>query len=310
MAYRLQASALKTCLACPCCHGALDWSPDMITCTACGAPFAIVDGIPVMVPVDERPGSSEADRLHKRQQAAFFDNFGEAEFEIRRPWGTARLYRWMMEHKFKRSLASLGGIDLNTAIAVCGGSGMDAELLARRGMSVIVSDISLGAARRAQERARRSGLPIEVVVADVEQLPFAGSSVDLVYVHDGLHHLNHPLAGVQEMARVAARAVSINEPAKAALTAAAVTVGIATSVEDAGNRVERLNMDDLIEILEGDGLRVTRAQRYALFYRHEPGPVARLMSAPGLFQATTLGWAVVNLAIGRFGNKLTVQAKR
>ena len=77
-------------------------------------------------------------------------------------------------------------------ITICGGSGIDAEFLARQGASVIATDLSLGAVQRAVERGRRAELPIDAVVADAEHLPFADGSVDVVYVHDGLHHLYDP----------------------------------------------------------------------------------------------------------------------
>ena len=86
-------------------------------------------------------------------------------------------------------------------LVVCGGSGMDAEFLAKRGFGVIVSDISTAAIQRAFERARRHGFQLAgAVVADAESLPFADKSFDLAYVHDGLHHPEHPFAALREMA--------------------------------------------------------------------------------------------------------------
>ncbi|MCA1571279.1 MAG: class I SAM-dependent methyltransferase [Chloroflexi bacterium] len=41
----------------------------------------------------------------------------------------------------------------------------------------------------AEYLARRGG----AVVADVEHLPYADRSLDMVYVHDGLHHLSDPM---------------------------------------------------------------------------------------------------------------------
>ncbi len=68
---------------------------------------------------------------HKRQQAQFFDEAND-EFEIERPSGTPRLYKSLIEEKFARSVAgirpTLAGA---TVLNVCGGSGMDAEYIAR-----------------------------------------------------------------------------------------------------------------------------------------------------------------------------------
>jgi ubiquinone/menaquinone biosynthesis C-methylase UbiE len=265
------------------------------------ADFSLEDGIPIFV----RGGTD-----HARRQAAHFDE-EDAEFETSRPHGTTRLYEWLIEEKFRRSVRGIqdllrGG----SALAVCGGSGMDAELLARAGASVVSADISLGAARRVRERARRSGVDIVPVVADAEDLPFEDCSFDLVYVHDGLHHLEHPYAGLAEMARVARRAVSVTEPARAAITAAAVRLGLALEREDAGNPVARLELEEVENALRGAGFRIVEAHRYGMFYRHRPGPVSHLFSRRRLFPLATGAVTALNDGAGGIGNKLTVQAVR
>ncbi len=148
------------------------------------------------------------------------------------------------------------------------------------------------------------------MVADAEHLPFRDRSVDLAYVHDGLHHLEEPAAALAEMARVAARGVSINEPARAALTAGAVRLGLAQEREEAGNRVARLAPRELAAELERHGFHVVQAERYGMFYRHEPGPLARVLSRRGAFALTTAALLAANGLAGALGNKLTVQAVR
>jgi SAM-dependent methyltransferase len=187
---------------------------------------------------------------------------------------------------------------------------MDAEFLARAGATVISSDLSLGAAKRAAERARRYGLALEPVVADVERLPFRDQAFDLVYVHDGLHHLERPDAGLAEMARVADRVVSVSEPARAAATAVAVRLGLAQEQEEAGNRVARLTLEEVADELRSHGFRIVEAERYAMRYSHHPGLVVRWLSSAPLFPLACVGLRALNLPIGRFGNKLTVQAMR
>lgn len=297
------ASTLQALLACPACRGLLEWEADRITCAGCRNIYPVQDGIPVMA----RPDTADA---HKSRQAGYFDEHEDTEFEATRPHGTPGLYQWLLQEKFRRSVAGLGPGDGATVLTVCGGSGMDAEFLAGNGFTVVASDLSLGAARRAKERARRFGVEFAVVVADVEHLPFGDRSIDFSYVHDGLHHLTDPLTGVAEMARVAGRGISINEPARAAATAAAVKVGLSVDVEEAGNRVERLRLDQVRRALEERGFRVTTAERYAMLYRHEPGTLMRILSLPVAFGLTTAGWRLLNRAIGRFGNKLSVQAMR
>ncbi len=117
--------------------------------------------------IDERGTEASVDGAdrYKRDQAAFFDA-QPAAWETSRPHGAPALYRWLMEEKFRRSVDGLQSVLPGaTVLTVCGGSGMDAEFLARAGARVIASDISLGAARRALERSRRHGVPITPIVS-------------------------------------------------------------------------------------------------------------------------------------------------
>jgi SAM-dependent methyltransferase len=314
--------ALHELLVCPSCCGSLHRQADSWVCRICGTTFAISDGIPVFV----TEGALDHDELdlaagaghdnhgragHKRSQAAFFDEAALADFEIERPVGSPGLYRFLLTEKFRRSVEALGGrLDGWTALVVCGGSGMDAEFLAGVGASVISSDISLQAAHRVRERVRRHGTPILPIVADVEHLPFADRSVDLVYVHDGLHHLEDPSLGIMEMARVAKRAVCINEPARATATAIGVRLGVALDREEAGNPVARLESAGVGSGLQAAGFRVVHAGRYAMYYHHVPGRLMTLLSGRWLLAATILAWRLANGIIGRVGNKLTIVAVR
>lgn len=304
--------------------GRLHVERDSYACTACGRTYAIADGTPVFVD----KGAADHDELdhlqgerghrhstvgdaHKAAQSAFFDRTDLAEFEIERPMGSPGLYRFFLTEKFRRSLKPFNGrLDGWTALTVCGGSGMDAEFLASAGATVISSDLSLGAAHRVRERANRHGVAIVPIVADVEHLPFADRSVDLVYVHDGLHHLENPSAGIAEMARVARRAVCINEPARATATAVSVRFGLSLDREEAGNRVARLETASATSALETTGFHVVRADRYAMYYHHVPGRLTALLSRPLVLPLAIAGWRLANRIVGRFGNKLTIVALR
>jgi ubiquinone/menaquinone biosynthesis C-methylase UbiE/uncharacterized protein YbaR (Trm112 family) len=299
------ASDLAELVVCPECRSGFDWSQRSITCVSCAATFQLLDGIPVLL-----PQAFEATEL-KRRQAEYFDRDLDPEYEITRPHGAPRLYRWLLEEKFRRSITGLQPrLRGATVLTACAGSGLDAEFLARAGARVIAADISLGASRRTAERARRYFLPIAPVVADVERLPFADSSFDVVYVHDGLHHLERPDVGLAEMARVARQAVCVNEPARATVTRIAVLLGLALEREDAGNRVARLTLTEISDCLAARGFRSVVAERYAMFYRHEPGSAMRLLSTPALLPVAISSFRLANLVAGRLGNKLAVQAVR
>jgi SAM-dependent methyltransferase len=246
----------------------------------------------------------------KLGQASFFDHETNAEREIRRPFGEPAFHRFLLEEKFRRAICALRPLAGSTALVVCGGSGMDAHFLALSGAKVVTSDVSLGAAKRARMRAERFGLAVTSIVADAERLPFVDRSFDVAYVHDGLHHLERPDAALGEMARVARHAISVSEPASAAITSAAVRLGLALDREDAGNTVGRLRLGEVAQTLEGAGFRIVYAHRYAMIYRHEPSAVTRALSYGPMFAAGRVGLAVVNALVGRAGNKLAVQAIR
>jgi SAM-dependent methyltransferase len=187
---------------------------------------------------------------------------------------------------------------------------MDAEFLTELGYRVITSDISLGAAKRAAIRARRRRLPIVSIVADVEHLPLRNRSIQLVYVHDGLHHIKEPMAGLAEILRVASLAVSVTEPARSSITAMAVRLGLARDWEESGNRVARMALPEAQRVLTANGFHMATGKRYAMYYKHQPGLPTRLLSRSGLFQVATTLWRLGNSLIGRAGNKLAITGVR
>src|SRR6266545_2212214 len=281
--------ALERLLACPAClEGSLAGLPvphgdGKLTCRGCGEVYEVRGGLPILLPPgsEETGAHDELDHSHKRRQAGWFDRSVAERFEIERPHGAPRAYRWLLGHKLDRAVAQLPPLRGATVVDVCCGSGMEAEYLARRGARVLAVDLSEGAARRARARAARFGLEYLVVVGDAECLPVRSGAADVAFVHDGLHHLDDPLVGVRELARVARAAVSVNEPAAAALTRAAVGLGLAV-----------------------------KAERYLLYYGHEPGHGMRLASKPGAYAAFRLAVAAANLAAGQLGNKLCLTGVR
>jgi ubiquinone/menaquinone biosynthesis C-methylase UbiE/uncharacterized protein YbaR (Trm112 family) len=299
-------------LACPVCRGALALraDPDGLECKACGARYPVEAGVPILLATARgkagAPGSS-----HKEAQIAFFDADPADDFGVTRPRGAPVLHGWLLGEKFRRSV--LGLEDLlpgSTALTVCAGSGLDAEFLARAGARVVVTDISPGVVRQAAERARRFGLDFDLVVADAENLPFRDGSVDVAYVHDGLHHLERPALALAEMARVSRHAVSVNEPARAFATAVAVRLGLAEHREEAGNVVRRLTLAEIVSELAAHGFESIAPHRYAMYYRHWPGRPVRLLSRRRLLALATRGFLVANRLAGECGNKLAVQAIR
>lgn len=319
-ATRIPAAFLEA-LRCPVCAGQVAWDVAPASCRSCGTPVDQVNGVAILVADRHGVEHDEIDHLlghdhsegeidHKTAQATYFDRPGLVEFEIERPNGAPALYRYLLTEKARRAIAGLGDLGERTALTVCGGSGMDAEFLARRGARVISADISIGASGRVVDRAGRHGVPITSIVADVEHLPFRDQSIDVVLVHDGLHHLVDPTTGIAEMARVARRAVSITEPARAVATSIAVRLGLALDREEAGNPVARLDPAAVVAQLEAAGFRIVRRERYAMLYRHVPGRAMRALSEPRVLPLVKTAWRWANRLVGRFGNKLVIVAER
>jgi SAM-dependent methyltransferase len=318
----MNASDLVSLLACPAClegglRGDVPREGDgELTCDRCGATYPVRDGIPILLPpgFDVKHAHDELDHAygaaHKGLQAGYYDRGVAEEFEIERPHGAPEAYRWLLGEKFRRSVALLPPLAGATVIDACCGSGMDAEMLARRGARVIAVDISEGCAIRARERARRRGLDYLVVVGDVEHLPVRTRAASIGYVHDGLHHLADPERGMRELARVSRDAVSITEPADAFGTAVAVRLGLALDRENAGNRVARLRPDAATELLQREGFHDVTPQRYFMYYPHEPGGVMRAVSHPLALPAYRGAARLADALIGRRGNKLQITARR
>ncbi len=311
---------LLALLVCPACRdgdlAGLDErrADGAVVCTACGAAYPVRSGIPILLSAGS-DGDLAHDEIahaagHKHAQAAYFDRGVAEEFEISRPHAAPSMYRALIERKFRRGVAGLPPLRGASVLDACCGSGMDAEMLAREGAAVIALDISEGCAIRAGERAARYGLDYLVVVGDVERLPLRDCGVDIAFVHDGLHHLAQPESGVRELARVARQAVSLNEPADAFGTEVMVRLGLAQAWEDAGNRVARLRSADVARALAEAGFDDVTARRYLMYYRHQPGSLMRLASRARLRRAYEAGASLADAALGRWGNKLQVTARR
>jgi SAM-dependent methyltransferase len=310
--FQLPPSLPIEAIVCPGCRVPLQWSSASADCRTCGGTYPLVDGIPILVLDRLLVEHDELDEhQHKRQQSVYFDRDEAAEFEITRPRGTAALYEWFVRERFRRATDAIRpNLSACTALTVCGGSGMDAQFLTETGALVVSADISVGAARRARMRSERLGFQLTSFVADVERLPFADRSIDLVYVHDGLHHLESPTVGLNEMARVARRWVVVTEPARATLTAHAIRFGLALEREEAGNLVARLDPDEVVSALETAGFRVRQKDRYLMYYKHRPGRLFGVLSWPALLGLVILGYRLLNSLVGRFGNKLAIIAVR
>jgi ubiquinone/menaquinone biosynthesis C-methylase UbiE len=94
-----------------------------------------------------------------------------------------------------------GGGPLDALDAGCGTGFLSLEL-AHRGHRVTGVDFAPAMVAAAQEKAAERGLPVRFEQGDVEQLPFAAGSFDLVASRHLLWTLPHPEAAIDEWIRV------------------------------------------------------------------------------------------------------------
>src|SRR5579859_34834 len=249
----------------------------------------------------------------KAEQADYYDHkVGDLEFEINRPHGESRLYRYLMDFKFAQVTRHLSG-SLRGAkvLVICCGSGMDAEYLVKAGATAVLMDISDGCLTRARTRAERYGLSYDLVRGDAEHLPFADASFDYGFVHDGLHHLTQPDHAIAELARIARKGIMVTEPADAAITKLLIRIGLMQPFEEAGNFVIRFRSDRLESLCRSLGFDRIASSRYLVKYGHPPAAWWRRFDSDVPFFAARAGFSLLGVRLfGRWGNKVAFVAER
>jgi hypothetical protein len=85
---------------------------------------------------------------------------------------------------------------------------------------------------------------------------------------------------------------------------------MAQEFEEAGNRVERFRMSELIKPLSADGFEIVHASRYAMYYRHVPGRISKAFSCQPLLLLAQSCFYALNGVFGALGNKVVIQARR
>lgn len=229
------------------------------------------------------------------------------EFEIDRPHGAGRLYNFLINYKFQKSLECIPfNVKRLSILDICCGSGMISEFYAKKEANVYGIDILSECIKRAKIRSQKYKFSAKFQVADSEDLPFSNNSFDVVSVHDGLHHLDNPIKAVFEMVRVAKKGVIIIEPAAAFITKISILLGISKNYENEGNFVYRFKDSELINWLNKAGCKEIILKRYIMYYPHKPGRLFNIFSSFLVYPLSKILFYVINAVFGRFGNKLQV----
>jgi ubiquinone/menaquinone biosynthesis C-methylase UbiE len=129
---------------------------------------------------------------HNERPAAVWSSGGPEYDEISRGIGDA------LEHCVRRLDPRPGErvLDLST------GTGWTSRLMARRGATVVGTDIAAGLLEAARQRAREDRLTIEYQLGDAEGLPFETGSFDAAASTFGVMFASRPEAAAAELARV------------------------------------------------------------------------------------------------------------
>jgi len=94
-------------------------------------------------------------------------------------------------------------------LILCASDGLEGTALADLGWTnVTVSDLSQNAADTAVLRDPR----LKAMVLNAEDSGLAHDAYDIVFIQDGLHHLQRPVQGFTEMLRIASRAAVFMDP--------------------------------------------------------------------------------------------------
>lgn len=132
---------------------------------------------------------------------AFYD------FYIERPWLMRAVGRavWGIDSSsLYESMEPIGRAPAGATIVdvPCGGGVAFRALSPAQDVRYLAVDLSAKMLKRAERRARAQSLKqIELLLADMTELPFADGEVDLFLSYSGLHMVPNPREAVAEMAR-------------------------------------------------------------------------------------------------------------
>jgi SAM-dependent methyltransferase len=258
------------------------------------------------------PSDSDSRSPVWESQREYFDSGLDPEFEIERPEAGGRFYNYVLRTKFRHAFQRLAvGTGAGAVLDACCGSGVLSEYMAQRTKQLVVGfDFSLGAVRRACERARRRGYSFVGIVGDADAPPFRRRAFSVVAIHDALHHLDDPLGTLERLAELTRDTLVVMEPCVSWITRIGVLVGISVDVEEAGNPVRRLTPEPLAAVVLKAGFSSAEVHRYLLYYPHQPGHMYRLLDRWPLYDfgrtAARVGYLVGSLG----GNKLQLFARR
>jgi SAM-dependent methyltransferase len=179
---------VRDLLACPACRGELsaNWR-----CSSCGACFDAPDGIPNL----RVSGDSQTETVR-----IFYDTAPFPGYPARDSLSTfrARAERSRFTQLLDRAIPG----DARIAEVGCG-TGQMSLYLARADRVVLATDLSRSSLLLGAAAARRFGIHVHFIEADLHRSALKASAFDVVYSSGVLHHTSNPRAAFAEVARLA-----------------------------------------------------------------------------------------------------------
>jgi len=190
-------------LACPFCHGCLDYAgadektlhAGFLICSRCKKDFPIVDGIPYFIQPEGLTGFN-------RRFAHMYDLFAWAYRAFSK---IAFAYIGMSEETGRREITDRLDPHSGKVLEVSIGPGVNLPYIINRPDvgEVFGLDISLGQLRHCQWYAAKNGWGVDLFLGNGEQLPFKDESFTGVFHVGGINFFNNKEAAIYEMIRVA-----------------------------------------------------------------------------------------------------------
>jgi len=207
-------SALLEILACPACLGQLRFEPTAdapflegsLTCDRCERAYAIRAGLPLLLLKDAR---WKDNRLEIKDETELVDEMPDSEQVKRNRFETQRSWEFLKKIPIPHRPLVLD---------IGGSAGIGAYLFRSFQAHVVVVDI-VPSFLVMGKMSLGEKVDLSPAAADMEWLPFADETFDVVFCRQALHHSSTPRQAVREMFRVAktgGHVLLVSEPCRTA----------------------------------------------------------------------------------------------